>query len=134
MKLILDSCALIDIAINAPTLTQEAMAAYQNEKNDLFLSVASIWELGLKRSLGKLDFDITGAIELLSQNGIYILDITLPICLLVNELPYLHKDPFDRIIIATSKINDAAIITSDIIFNQYGVETVNSRTIVKGTP
>ncbi len=127
MKLILDSCAFIDIAINAPTLTQDAISAYQSNDNELFLSVASVWELGLKRSLGKLDFDITGAIELLSQNGIFILDITLPICLLVNELPYHHKDPFDRIIIATARINDTGIITSDSILKKYGVETINSR-------
>ncbi len=129
MKLILDSCAFIDIAINAPNLTLEAISAYQNEDNDLFLSVASIWELGLKRSLGKLDFDITGAIELLSQNGINILDIDLAISLLVNELPYHHKDPFDRIIIATSKINNANIITSDTIFKKYGVDIINSRSL-----
>ena len=96
-------------------------------ENDLFLSVASVWELGLKRSLGKLDFDITGAIDLLSQNGIAILDITLPVALLVNELPYHHKDPFDRIIIATAKIGDMSIVTSDTIFSEYGLGIVNSR-------
>ena len=95
--------------------------------NDLFLSVASVWELGLKRSLGKLDFDINGAVGLLRENGIAILDITLPVTLLVNELPYHHKDPFDRIIIATAKINDMSIITSDTIFSAYGLGTLNSR-------
>lgn len=128
MKLILDSCAFIDIAINAPTLSQEAISAYEDMNNDLFLSVASVWELGLKRSRGKLDFDMTGAIDLLSQNGIKLLEITLPVTLLVNELPYHHKDPFDRIIIATAKINDMAIITSDTIFTAYGIDIVNSRT------
>lgn len=127
MKLILDSCAFIDIAINAPTLTKGAIAAYQDMDNDLFLSVASVWELGLKRSLGKLDFDMAGAIDLLSQNGITILDITLPVVLLVNELPYHHKDPFDRIIIATAKISDMSVITSDKIFETYGLEIINSR-------
>lgn len=128
MKLILDSCAFIDIAINAPTLTKDAIAAYQDMDNDLFLSVASVWELGLKRSLGKLDFDMAGAIDLLSQNGITILDITMPVALLVNELPYHHKDPFDRIIIATAKINDMSVITSDKIFESYGLKIINSRT------
>ena len=129
MKLILDSCAFIDIAIDAPTLTREAKSAYQSSDNDLFLSVASVWELGLKRSLGKLDFDIIRAVELLSQNGVNILDITLPVALLVNELPYHHKDPFDRIIIATAKINDMGVITSDTIFSEYGIEAINSRKV-----
>jgi PIN domain nuclease of toxin-antitoxin system len=127
VKFILDSCAFIDIAINAPTLSSEALSVYQNEDNELYLSVATVWELGLKRSLGKLDFDITGAIELLAKNGINFLDITLPVSLLVNQLPYHHKDPFDRIIIATAKCNNARIITSDIIFGQYDVEIINSR-------
>lgn len=127
MKVILDSCAFIDIAINAPTLTQEAIKAYTDKENEIFLSVASVWELGLKRSLGKLDFDITGAIDLAVKNGIHILDIDLAISLLVNELPYHHKDPFDRILIASAKILDAQIMTSDTIFNEYGIETVKSR-------
>ncbi|MDG1859516.1 MAG: type II toxin-antitoxin system VapC family toxin [Emcibacteraceae bacterium] len=129
MKFILDSCAFIDIAINAVTLSDEALSIYQNEDNELYLSVATVWELGLKRSLGKLDFDIVGAIDLLSQNGINVLDITLPVSLLVNQLPYHHKDPFDRIIIATAKCNNTSIITSDTIFNQYDVNIVNSRSI-----
>ena len=127
MKFILDSGAFIDIAINAPTLSSEALSVYQNEDNELYLSVATVWELGLKRSLGKLDFDITGAIELLAKNGINFLAITLPVSLLVNQLPYHHKDPFDRIIIATAKCNNARIITSDVIFGQYDVEIINSR-------
>jgi len=127
VKFILDSCAFIDIAVNAPTLTPAAISVYQDTGNSIFLSVASIWELGLKRSTGKLDFDVAGAIKLLSDNGIIIIDITLPVSLLVNELPYHHKDPFDRIIIATAKYHDMAIITSDNIFKKYGIEVVNSR-------
>ncbi|MDG1707336.1 MAG: type II toxin-antitoxin system VapC family toxin [Emcibacteraceae bacterium] len=129
MKIILDSCAFIDIAINAATLSDEALSIYQNEDNELYLSVATVWELGLKRSLGKLDFDIVGAVDLLSENGINILDITLPVSLLVNQLPYHHKDPFDRIIIATAKCNNADIITSDAIFTQYDVNIIDSRNI-----
>jgi len=127
VKCILDSCAFIDIAIGAPTLSRELISIYRDIENDLFLSIASIWELGLKRSIGKLDFDITGAVDLLSKNGIGLLDITLPVVLLVNELPYHHKDPFDRIIIATAKINNLAIVTSDDFFSAHGVETINSR-------
>ena len=127
MKYILDSCAFIDIAINAPTLTSKAISVYENPDNILFLSVASIWELGLKRSQGKMDFDVNGAVDLLAGNGIKILDITLPITLLVNELPYHHKDPFDRIIIATAKILGTGIITSDKVFAKYGIDMINSR-------
>jgi len=125
VKILLDSCAFVDLAINADSLTQPAKVAYQN--SDVYLSVATVWELGLKRSLGKLNFDMTRAIDLLPQNAIKIIDITLPVTLLVNELPYHHKDPFDRIIIATAKVNDMSIITSDTIFEKYGLDIIHSR-------
>lgn len=127
MKILLDSCAFIDLALNADSLTEQAQVAYQNSDNDIYLSVATVWELGLKRSLGKLNFDIARAFDLLPQNAIKIMDITLPITLLVNELPYHHKDPFDRIIIATAKINDMSIMTSDTIFEAYGLDIIDSR-------
>lgn len=127
MKFLLDSCAFIDIAINVPNLSKKAIAVFENVENEICLSVASVWELGLKKSLGKLDFDIKAAVDLANDNAIQILNIDLPISLLVNELPYYHKDPFDRIIIATAKINDAQIITSDGIFKKYGLKTIQSR-------
>lgn len=127
MKVLLDSCAFIDIALNADSLTEQAINAYRSY--DVYLSAASVWELGLKKSLGKLDFDIRKAVDLLPANGIKVLDISLPVTLLVNELPYHHKDPFDRIIIATAKINEMAVITSDSVFASYGLEVIQSRSI-----
>jgi len=127
VKWILDSCAFIDIAINAPTLTPQARQAFENPENLFYLSVASVWELGLKRSLGKLDFDVKSAVQLLSANGINMLDINLAVTLLVNELPYHHKDPFDRIIIASAKVHDMGVMTSDKIFNTYGIKTLHSK-------
>jgi len=125
VKILLDSCAFIDLAVDAYSLTDIAKTSYQ--KHDIFFSVASVWELGLKKSIGKLDFDISKAVDLLPENGIRVVDITLPITLLVNELPYHHKDPFDRIIIATAKINKMTIMTSDTVFEDYGLDVIPSR-------
>ncbi len=127
MKLLLDSCALLDIAIGAPSLTEEAKIKFSDPKNDVYVSVASIWELGLKRSLGKLDFDVTGLISLLKPMGIQVIDIDLPAVLLVNQLPYHHKDPFDRIIISMAKIQSLTVLTSDAVFTEYGVDIIASR-------
>ena len=77
--------------------------------------------------MGKLSFDIDAAVKMLDENGIKLLDINLPISLMVNKLPYHHKDPFDRIIITTAKINSMQIMTSDDIFSQYGVDIIQSR-------
>jgi PIN domain nuclease of toxin-antitoxin system len=125
MKILLDTCAFVDLAINANSLTENAKIAYLT--HEIHLSVASIWELGLKKSLGKLDFNIAGAVELLQQNDIKLLDITLPTTLLVNQLPYHHKDPFDRIIIATAQVNDMTLMTSDSIFDEYDLDIIHSR-------
>lgn len=125
MKVLLDSCAFVDLALNADSLTTSAKLAFR--EYDIYLSVASVWELGLKESLGKLDFDITRAVDLLPENGIKILDISLPVTLLVNKLPYHHKDPFDRIIIATAKASSLSVMTSDIVFEKYGLDLIRSR-------
>ena len=127
MKVLLDSCAFIDIALNADSLTEQAIQAYR--KHDVYLSTASVWELGLKKSLGKLDFDIRKAVDLLPENRIKVVDISLAVILLVNDLPYHHKDPFDRIIIATAKINDMTLITSDNVFESYGLDVIPSRSM-----
>lgn len=125
MKVLLDSCAFVDLALNADSLTTSAKLAFR--EYDIYLSVASVWELGLKESLGKLDFDITRAVDLLPENGIKILNISLPVTLLVNKLPYHHKDPFDRIIIATAKASSLSVMTSDIVFEKYGLDLIRSR-------
>ena len=127
MRMLLDSCAFVDLATQADSLTERAISEYQNIHNDCYLSVATVWELGLKKSLGKLSFDIDAAVKMLDENGIKLLDINLPISLMVNKLPYHHKDPFDRIIITTAKINSMQIMTSDDIFSQYGVDIIQSR-------
>ena len=125
--MLLDSCAFVDLATQADSLTERAISEYQNIHNDCYLSVATVWELGLKKSLSKLSFDIDAAVKMLDENGIKLLDINLPISLMVNKLPYHHRDPFDRIIITTAKINSMQIMTSDDIFSQYGVDIIQSR-------
>ncbi|HEY7771544.1 MAG TPA: type II toxin-antitoxin system VapC family toxin [Marinagarivorans sp.] len=127
MNLLLDSCAMLDIAVGAPTLTEQAKSGFENATNNVYLSSASIWELGLKRSLGTLDFDVAGLAALLPSMGIQVLDIDLQIALLVNQLPYHHKDPFDRIIISTAKAQSLTVITSDAIFAEYGVDVIACR-------
>lgn len=127
MRYLLDSCAFIDLAIGATTLTRQAKKAFENPQSHIYLSAASIWELGLKKSLGKLDFDIEGAIDLLPSMGIKVVDISLQIVLLVNKLPCHHKDPFDRILIATAKSQGLSVITSDAVFTDYALDVIPSR-------
>ena len=117
----------MDIAIGASSLTNEAKASFETPDNEIFISAASIWELGLKKSLGKLDFDVEGAVALFPSLGIKVIDVTLPIVLLVNKLPYHHRAPFDRVIIATAKHEEMTVVTSDSVFADYALDIILSR-------
>ena len=127
MKVLLDSCAFVDLSTGADSLSQSAISAFQNIDNECYLSVASVWELGLKQSLGKLNFNIENAVKAAVVQGIKLLEIDLPITLAVNTLPYYHKDPFDRIIIASAKFNNMTIMTSDSIFKKYDLDIIRLR-------
>lgn len=127
MKILLDSCAFIDFILADELVSDRAVEAFQSADNELFLSVAAVWEMGLKISVGKLNIDLDESLDLFVQQGVQILDIDLPMTLLVNKLPSHHKDPFDRIIIAAAKLNDMVIMTSDKIFEKYDVELIKSR-------
>ena len=95
--------------------------------NDVFLSVASVWEMAIKISIGKLQlrepFDqlVPQQIQL---NNITLLNIALSHTIAVTQLPYYHRDPFDRLLIAQSLTENLALVSIDGVFDQYGVNRV----------
>lgn len=94
------------------------------EHNDVCVSMASLWEIGIKNSLGKLDlplpFDEIFPNQLLI-NDIAILPIELIHLKIVNQLKFHHRDPFDRLIIAQALNNNLTLISKDSKFADYGV-------------
>jgi PIN domain nuclease of toxin-antitoxin system len=100
----------------------------ESENNQIFVSVASIWELAIKQSIGKITllFPIEEMIENAHENQIDFIDVNIPIALKIRDLPDFHHDPFDRIIISTAIINDLTLISRDKIFNQYNVKMIFS--------
>lgn len=97
----------------------------EDESNELFVSVASLWEMAIKVSIGELDLGQPFG-ELFPQeleiNSIEILDITVDHLKAVCELPFHHCDPFDRLIIAQSKVENLPVIGVDAIFDSYGIK------------
>lgn len=93
----------------------------------MILSVVTVWEMQIKSQLGKLKFDFP-LDELVENqqriNGIQILPVKLGHVLKLNELPLHHKDPFDRLLIAQAKMEDAVLLSTDAIFVEYSVELV----------
>jgi len=127
MKVLLDTHAFIWWD-SAPTkLSPQARAACEDWANVVLLSVASVWEMQIKRQLGKLDLRLPLAEVIASQqqtNEIQVLPVTLGHVLALQDLPTHHKDPFDRLLIAQANVEEAVLVSHDPIFTHYPVKVL----------
>ena len=126
MKLLLDTHAFLRL-IGNQKLSQRASDAFLDPSNQLFLSAASYWEICIKRSIGKLVLaeDWQQSVEREMQiNDIRWLAIERSHCQAIIELPWIHRDPFDRLLIAQAREEGMDILTADEHFPQYGVATI----------
>jgi PIN domain nuclease of toxin-antitoxin system len=123
MNTILDTHTLIWFLNGDTELSKEARIAIEDNKFTNFVSIASLWEIAIKISLGKLELipPFTKFLELILNNGFEILLITFDDTLILSSLPFYHKDPFDRIIISQSITNKFTIISKDKNFESYQV-------------
>ena len=124
MKLLLDTNCWLWWLSEPHKLTSSMQQAIANHENELFLSVASIWEIAIKVATGKLTIPQPLpklVAEQLSIDGIQTLDIRTIHALKIEELPNYHKDPFDRILIAQAICENLTIITGDRQFAAYPV-------------
>ena len=124
MNLLLDTHSFIWFVEDNPSLSSHARILIEEPTNDVFLSIASLWEMAIKISLSKLDlsqpFDLFIPNQLL-LNDITLLDITVGHTLRVATLPFHHRDPFDRLLIAQSQVEGMPVISIDSIFDAYGM-------------
>jgi PIN domain nuclease of toxin-antitoxin system len=119
MKLLIDTHLLLWAA--AGMLPAKALPYFANDENQLFFSPASIWEVVIKKGLNRPDFQVNSAALYwgLLDNGYTELEISGRHALLVDDLPSIHKDPFDRILIAQAKAEGASLLSSDKILSKY---------------
>ena len=114
MKYLLDTHVVLWLAENSPKLSDAAKAIILNEANEIHVSIASCWEVSIKLSLGKLVL-IGGTSEffqIVHENGLKLLQITEEHLIVFEDLPFHHRDPFDRLLVATA-ITDSLILLSD---------------------
>jgi len=124
MNYLLDTHTLIWFLSGDTELSVKARKAIEAESSNIFVSIASIWEIAIKVNLGRLDLKITfnqlrNEIE---KNGFELLPITFNDILSLNELPMIHRDPFDRIIISQSLSNNFMLISKDKTFKSYQIK------------
>jgi len=123
MKILIDTQAFIWFVENEKQLPLNIKKELEDSGNSIIISIASLWEMAIKISLDKLQIgcDIEEMIDKIYHNGFEILPI-LPIHIIkLSKLEYIHRDPFDRIIISQSLSEDIQIVSSDRIFDDYGV-------------
>lgn len=121
MKLLLDTHILLWAAAGSPSLSKLAHQQLTNTSNVLFFSSASVWEVAIKMGLGRADFSVDPR-QLrkgLLANGYLELPVTGEHAIEVTSLGDLHKDPFDRILIAQSRVEGMRLVTADTLVSQY---------------
>jgi PIN domain nuclease of toxin-antitoxin system len=123
MKVLLDTHAFLWFVNDDPQLSLAVKTLMESDV-DLLLSVASLWEISIKVGIGKLDlpklFDVFIP-EQLEINEIEILPIELRHLTPLTSLPLHHRDPFDRLLISQSLVEELTILSADKIFDQYAV-------------
>ncbi|MGL5080104.1 MAG: type II toxin-antitoxin system VapC family toxin [Microcoleaceae cyanobacterium] len=127
MKLLLDTHIFIWLIDGNQNLSQTARQAIEDESNRLYLSIASLWEITIKTSLGKLELGIPLeqiATNFILPSGIEVLPIHLPHLFVLQTLPFHHRDPFDRLLISQAKSESLTLVSEDSLFEQYEVETL----------
>ena len=125
MNLLLDTHSFIWFVEDSPSLSAQARALIEEPTNAVFFSMASMWEMAIKISLGKLHlsqpFDLFIPNQLL-LNDITLLDITVNHTLYVATLPFHHRDPFDRLLVAQCLVERMPCVSIDNVFDAYSVQ------------
>lgn len=124
MKLLLDTHVFLWFIMGSPHLSAEARTLIEDEKNRKFISIASLWEIAIKSSIGKLTLSASFdqlIPQQLTLNGFELLPIEFTHLAAVATLPFHHRDPFDRLLIAQAIVEKMPIMSIDSAFEAYNV-------------
>lgn len=120
MILLLDAHTLLWWLADDPTLDRSAFGAIEDPVNDVLISAATVWEIAIKRALGKLEAP-DGLVDAADRAGIDIVPVTGADAEAAGALPAHHRDPFDRMLVAQAARIGAVVISRDRAFSDYGV-------------
>jgi PIN domain nuclease of toxin-antitoxin system len=121
MKYLVDSQLLIWGAYGLPKLSAKAKRVLNDEDNELYFSAASIWEIAIKRSLNRLDFDVDPRVlrRGLVDSGYIEIPVISTHGEAVLSLPQIHNDPFDRLLLAQAQSEGMVLLTADKLVAKY---------------
>ena len=123
MKYLLDTSTAIWALGNKTKLSEKAKTIIDDVSLPLCVSIISAWEIAIKVSIGKLKFlgGSASFLEKMQSNGVELLNVKGSHIEYVESLPVIHRDPFDRLLIATAKADDMTILTADENIHKYDV-------------
>ena len=126
MDLLLDTHTLIWFINGDSNLSKKVKLAIEDINNDKFVSIASIWEIAIKISIDKFRFKkgLKKFLELVEEDGFEILPISFNHALTVSTLEFLHRDPFDRIIVSQCIVEKLILATKDEHISKYKIKTL----------
>ncbi len=126
MDNLLDTHSLLWYMEGDSSLSAKAKSLIEKDNSVNYVSIVSIWEISIKISLGKLQAKtpFSSFAYYISYNGFQILPVSFQDALVVSSLPFHHKDPFDRMLIAQAINNNLRIITKDNMFANYSVSLI----------
>jgi PIN domain nuclease of toxin-antitoxin system len=125
MRLLLDTHTFIWFVTDEPKLSAIAKAAIENEANEKWLSIASVWEMAIKSNLGKLKFPLPVCAfveQQMTLNSMELLTLNMAHLEIIESLPLHHRDPFDRLLIAQSMTEDFLLVGTDEVFDFYDID------------
>lgn len=125
MNLLLDTHVFIWLSLSPERLSEQVTDLLMDETNLWFLSLVSVWEMQIKRQLGKLSLNLPLPELIASQqqtNGLQLLPIELNHIFTLENLPQFHRDPFDRLLIAQAITEQIPLLSIDTVFDHYPVQ------------
>lgn len=122
MRLLLDTHVALWAIANDPRLPIEARRLIGDAANEIFVSVASLWEIAIKRAIGRGRMPVSSvdALDLFQRSGYRLLPVEPPHAVAVEQLPPLHGDPFDRMLVAQAQTEPLRLITHNQSVAAYG--------------
>ena len=125
MNLLLDTHVLLWWLDDNPSLSKKARMSISDGANSVFVSAAVVWEIEIKKALGKLKIPADFR-QVLLQQTFEMLPITVEHAHAVGDLPTYHRDPFDRMVIAQARVEGFTVVTRDSIFGRYKIPIIQA--------
>jgi PIN domain nuclease of toxin-antitoxin system len=126
MKYLLDTHVILWLATNSPFLSETVKRAILDNNNEKYVSIVSAWEVAIKLGTQKLQLDggLAEFFRMIDENGFFLLGIEREYVHYVQSLPFFHKDPFDRLLIATASVENLTLISIDDNIQKYDVNWI----------